>query len=154
MRPGVPFMEVVDPSVMEVQVPVNQEDLLSLADRTKGAGASGRLLRPVLPGQLESVDPMGTPGDFSNKVRNFSANVLNQRVTIPRLMPDLSAAVDVEPGRWTASQWRRGRCAMKRRLRDMWAKRRTSVGCSLWSAPVGRLRCCTLLGQGALGSDL
>ena len=30
VRPGVPFMQVVDPSRMQVQVPVNQEDFLSL----------------------------------------------------------------------------------------------------------------------------
>ncbi len=30
VRPGVPFMQVVDPSKMNVEVPVNQQDFLSL----------------------------------------------------------------------------------------------------------------------------
>jgi len=52
---GVPFMQVVDPSIMEVQVPVNQEDLLGLklAESTR---ASGRILDLIFEGQLESVD--------------------------------------------------------------------------------------------------
>jgi hypothetical protein len=49
----------------------------------------------VFPGQLESVDPMGTSGDFSSKLRNFSATFSIQGHD-PRLMPDLSAAVDVD----------------------------------------------------------
>jgi multidrug resistance efflux pump len=95
VRPGVPFMQVVDPAVMEVRVPVNQEDLLSLKIGEKAhvhLDAYGDL---VLPGQLESIDPMGTPGDFSTRVRRFSATFSIDGHD-PRLMPDLSAAVDVD----------------------------------------------------------
>jgi HlyD family secretion protein len=97
VRPGVPFMEVVDPAIMEVQVPVNQEDLLNLHIGQKAQVHLDAYPDLVFEGQLESVDPMGTPGDFSNKVRNFSAtfSISGQD---PRLMPDLSAAVDVQPG--------------------------------------------------------
>jgi multidrug efflux pump subunit AcrA (membrane-fusion protein) len=96
VRPGVPFMEVVDPSVMEVQVPVNQEDLLSLHIGQKAQVHLDAYSDLTFEGQLESVDPMGTPGDFSNKVRNFSAT-FSISGHDPRLMPDLSAAVDVQP---------------------------------------------------------
>jgi hypothetical protein len=41
---------------------------------------------------------MGRTGDFSNKVRTFSA-VFSIAGHDPRLMPDLSAAVDVKPDR-------------------------------------------------------
>jgi multidrug efflux pump subunit AcrA (membrane-fusion protein) len=97
VRPGVPFMEVVDPAIMEVQVPVNQEDLLNLHIGQKAQVHLDAYPDLVFEGQLESVDPMGTPGDFSNKVRNFSAtfSISGQD---PRLMPDLSAAIDVQPG--------------------------------------------------------
>jgi len=44
---------------------------------------------------LESIDPMGRPGDFSSKLRKFSATFSIQGHD-PRLMPDLSAAVDVD----------------------------------------------------------
>jgi len=96
VRSGVAFMQVVDPSHMDVQVTVNQEDLLGLKI---GQNASVHLdAYPGLTfqGQLESLGPMGRTGDFSNKVRTFSA-VFSIAGHDPRLMPDLSAAVDVKP---------------------------------------------------------
>jgi multidrug resistance efflux pump len=95
VRSGVAFMQVVDPERMEVQIPVNQEDLLSLKI---GEGATVRLdAYPglVFQGRLENIGPMGRSGDFSPKVRTFSA-VFSIVGHDPRLMPDLSAAVDVD----------------------------------------------------------
>jgi HlyD family secretion protein len=95
IRPGVPFMQVVDPSSMQVHVLVNQEDLAKL---TLGQSAQVHLdAYPdlALSGQLESIDPMGKPGDFSSRMRNFSAT-FSVKGSDPRLMPDLSAAVDVQ----------------------------------------------------------
>lgn len=95
VRPGVPFMQVVDPSIMEVHVMVNQEDLAKL---TLGQAAQVHLdAYPdiTLPGKLESIDPMGKPGDFSSRMRNFSAT-FSVKGSDARLMPDLSAAVDVQ----------------------------------------------------------
>jgi HlyD family secretion protein len=95
IRPGVPFMQVVDPSIMQVHVMVNQEDLAKL---TLGQPAQVHLdaySDLTLPGQLESIDPMGKPGDFSSRMRNFSAT-FSVTGADPRLMPDLSAAVDVQ----------------------------------------------------------
>ena len=94
VRPGVPFMQVVDPTIMEVRVPVNQEDLLGLKVGEKAVVRLDAYADMVFPAQLESIDPMGTPGDFSSKLRNFSATFSIQGHD-PRLMPDLSAAIDV-----------------------------------------------------------
>jgi HlyD family secretion protein len=94
--PGSPFMQVVDPSVMEVQVPVNQEDLLGLQIGQKARVRLDAYADLVFDGQLESIDPMGKPGNFSSKLRSFSAT-FSIKGQDPRLMPDLSAAVDVEP---------------------------------------------------------
>jgi multidrug resistance efflux pump len=96
VRPGVPFMQVVDPSVMQVHVLVNQEDLTAL-----NVGQRARVHLDAYPdlnfaGKLESIDPMGKRGDFSAKLRNFSAT-FSIEGNDTRLMPDLSAAVDVEP---------------------------------------------------------
>jgi multidrug efflux pump subunit AcrA (membrane-fusion protein) len=96
VRPGVPFMQVVDPAIMEVRVPVNQEDLLGLKIGGKALVHLDAYTDLAFPGQLESIDPMGTPGDFSPKLRNFSATFSIDGHD-PRLMPDLSAAVDVDP---------------------------------------------------------
>jgi hypothetical protein len=49
----------------------------------------------VLRGRLEQVAPIGRGGDFSAKVRTFSA-IFSIQDHDPRLMPDLSAAVDVD----------------------------------------------------------
>ncbi len=95
VRPGVAFMQVVDPSIMQVHAMVNQEDLAKLS-----LGQSVQVHLDAYPdlafgGKLASVDPMGKRGDFSSRLRNFSAtfSILG---TDPRLMPDLSAAVDVQ----------------------------------------------------------
>jgi multidrug resistance efflux pump len=94
VRPGVPFLQVIDPSRMEVHVPVNQEDLLHL---TVGQQVSVHLdAYPDLTfqGHLDSIDPLGQKGDFSAQLRKFSATFSIQG-SDPRLMPDLSAAVDL-----------------------------------------------------------
>ncbi len=95
VRPGVPFMEVVDPSAMQVHVQVNQEDLVALK-----VGQRARVRLDAYPdlqfaGRLESIDPMGKRGDFSAKLRTFSA-IFSIEGADARLMPDLSAAVDIE----------------------------------------------------------
>jgi HlyD family secretion protein len=93
VRPGVPFMEVVDPSAMEVQVLVNQQDLLALHDGQKARVHLDAYPDLVCPAELEVIDPMGKPGDFSQKVRTFSTT-WSVMCTDPRLLPGLSAAVD------------------------------------------------------------
>ena len=101
VRPGVPFMEVVDPAVMQVHVQVNQQDLTALK-----VGQSALVHLDAYPdlqfsARLESIDPMGKRGDFSPKLRTFSA-IFSIQGSDNRLMPDLSAAVDVEPAPATA----------------------------------------------------
>jgi multidrug resistance efflux pump len=94
VRPGVPFMEVVDPAAMEVQARVIQEDLLSLVVGQQARVHLDAYPDLVFPGRLESIDPMGQPGDFSSKLRMFTATFSIQGAD-PKLMPDLSAAVEI-----------------------------------------------------------
>ena len=96
VNPGVPFLQVVDPTNMEVRVRLNQEDLLGVHIGQKAQVHLDAYNDLVLPGQLESIDPMGIAGDFSPKLRTFSAT-FSINGHDPRLMPDLSAAVDVDP---------------------------------------------------------
>jgi HlyD family secretion protein len=96
VRPGVPFMQVVDPSMMEVQVAVNQEDLLGLSLGQKALVHLDAYPDLTFQGELQSIDPMGKNGDFSSRLRNFAAS-FSIKGNDPRLMPDLSAAVDVQP---------------------------------------------------------
>jgi HlyD family secretion protein len=95
VRPGVPFMRVVDPSQMSVTAEVNQADFLDLH-----IGQRGRVYLDAYPGlrfsgRLETFTPLAHTGRFSDKVRTFSA-LFSIEGSNPKLMPDLSAAVDVE----------------------------------------------------------
>jgi len=94
IRPGVPFLQVIDPSLMEVRVPVNQEDLLSLSVGQKVVVHLDAYPDLAFHGRLDSIDPMGQKGDFSAQLRKFSA-IFSIQGNDPRLMPDLSAAVDL-----------------------------------------------------------
>jgi len=52
----------------------------------------------VFNGRLEQIAPVARNGSFSLKVRTFTA-IFSIEGNDPRLMPDLSAAVDVNLGR-------------------------------------------------------
>jgi HlyD family secretion protein len=95
VRPGVSFMQVVNPSAMQVRVLVDQADVLALR---VGQAAQVRLdayPELVFPGKLEQLAPIGENGRFSDKLRTFAA-VFSIQGSEARLMPDLTAAVDVE----------------------------------------------------------
>jgi HlyD family secretion protein len=95
VRPGVAFMQVVNPSTMQVRVFANQRDYPSLA---VGQTAKVRLdAYPDLdfPAKLDQLSPIGEGGDFSSKLRSFVVIVAISG-NDPKLMPDLSAAVAVD----------------------------------------------------------
>jgi HlyD family secretion protein len=95
VRAGTSFMQVVDPSKMEVRVAVNQSDVekIGIGDRA--------VIRPdAYPGMsltavLDEMSPLGQEGNFSDKIRLFSARFSIQG-SDPRLLPDLSVAVDID----------------------------------------------------------
>jgi HlyD family secretion protein len=95
IRAGVAFMQVVDPSVMQVRVPVNQEDLLGLQIGQTAKVHLDAYPELMFPGRLEEMAPIGKSGDFSSRLRSFAV-IFSIKGSDPRLMPDLSAAVDVD----------------------------------------------------------
>ncbi len=95
VRPGVPFMQVVDPSAMQVRLRVNQADLLYVRAGQQVQVRLDAYPEMVFPGKLEQLSPIGANGQFSDKVRTFVA-LFSIQGSDPKLMPDLSAAVDVE----------------------------------------------------------
>jgi biotin carboxyl carrier protein len=95
VRPGVPFMEVVDPSRMQVRVLANQEDFLALQIAQLSKVHLDAYPELVFPGKLEEMAPIGRNGDFSSKLRTFAV-VFSITGSDTKLMPDLSAAVDVD----------------------------------------------------------
>ncbi len=97
VRPGLPFMAVVDPSQMEVRVELNQVDLLKVRP-----GLHAKMHLDAYPGielcaTLEDISPLGHKGQFSETVRVFAARFSVQG-TDPKLLPDLSAALDLDLG--------------------------------------------------------
>ena len=88
-------MQIVDPSVMQVSVPANQEDFFSLHVGQAARVHLDAYPELVFPGRLEQIAPLGRSGDFSSKLRNFGV-LFSIQGNDPRLMPDLSAAVDVD----------------------------------------------------------
>ncbi|HEY1679451.1 MAG TPA: efflux RND transporter periplasmic adaptor subunit, partial [Candidatus Sulfotelmatobacter sp.] len=95
VRAGVPFMQVVNPATMQVRVMANQEDFPVLQ---VGQTAKVRLdAYPdmVFSGKIDQVSPIGENSDFSPTIKNF-AIVVAIEGNDPKLMPDLSAAVDVD----------------------------------------------------------
>jgi membrane fusion protein (multidrug efflux system) len=94
VRAGITFMQVVDPSSMQVRALVNQEDFPALR-----FGDTAQIHLDAYPelgfhGRLVEMAPIARNGDFSDKIRSFSV-VFSIGGTDPKLMPDLSAAVDV-----------------------------------------------------------
>jgi len=108
VRPGVPFLQVVNPATMQVRVHANQQDFPALRI---GQSAKVRLdayPEMVLQGKVDQVSPIGEGGDFSNKLRTFVVIVAIEG-NDPKLMPDLSAAVDVDTANRSAQSATAGR---------------------------------------------
>jgi multidrug resistance efflux pump len=95
VRAGVPFMQVVNPATMQVRVLANQQDFPSLQ-----AGQTAKVRLDAYPdlvfaAKLDQLAPIAEGGEFSNKLRTFVV-IVSIEGNDPRLMPDLSAAVDVD----------------------------------------------------------
>ena len=134
-RPGMPIMQVVDPAAMLVRVKVNQADVHVLR-----AGQPARISLDAYPdlhftGRVEQVAPVGTTSMLTDRVRNFVA-IVSIQGSHPKLMPDLSAAVDVELERKDNVDRRASRCGRRARTT------RSACGCS--TATRARTRTVTL----------
>ena len=95
VRPGVPFMQVVNPAAMQVRVLANQQDYPSLRVGQAAKVRMDAYPELVFPARLDQVAPIGEGGDFSSKLRSFVV-IVSIEGNDPKLMPDLSAAVDVD----------------------------------------------------------
>ena len=95
MSPGEPILQVVNQSAMQVRARINQADLPLIR---VGLPVTVRLdAYPDLEmsGRISQIGPIGVSGSFSPRVRAFAA-VITVDGTNPRLLPDLTAAIDVE----------------------------------------------------------
>jgi multidrug efflux pump subunit AcrA (membrane-fusion protein) len=95
VRAGIPFMQIVNQGAMQVRARVNQADvsLLQLGQAVRiGLDAYPDL---SFSGKIERVAAIGVTSGLSDKVRTFNV-VFSISGSDPRLMPDLSASLDVE----------------------------------------------------------
>jgi multidrug efflux pump subunit AcrA (membrane-fusion protein) len=95
VRPGVPFLQVVDPQAMQVRARVNQVDALHLNVGQKATVRLDAYPDLAFPGRVRQVAAIALGGSFSDKIRTFPV-IFAIEGSDPRTMPDLSAAVDVE----------------------------------------------------------
>ncbi len=96
VRPGVPIMDVVDPTLMRVRARINQADVSRIA-----VGAPARIVLDSYPerefrGRLDQLSPVASTSAISARVRTFLA-LFSIEGSDPHLLPDLAAAVDVTP---------------------------------------------------------
>ena len=95
MWPGAPVLQVVNQAQMLVRAKVNQTDVGFVRP---GQSVTVRLdAYPdlQLPGHIATIGPIGLPGSFSTRVRAFTA-VITIEGSNARVLPDLTAAIDVE----------------------------------------------------------
>jgi HlyD family secretion protein len=95
VRAGVPFMQIVNPGAMQVRARVNQADvsLLRLGQPVQiGLDAYPDL---TFKGKVERIAAIGVTSGLSDRVRTFNV-LFSIAGSDARLMPDLSASLDVE----------------------------------------------------------
>jgi len=88
-------MQVIDPAAMRVRVLVNQADVRFLGEGQTARVRLDAYPELVFPGTLERIAAIAKVSDLSEGVRTFAA-LFALKGQEPRLLPDLSAAVDVE----------------------------------------------------------
>jgi multidrug resistance efflux pump len=97
VRPGLPIVDIVDPTAMRVRARVNQADVGLVAP---GLPAEIRLdAYPELrfDGRVDILSPLGVTSSMTPTVRTFIALISIQGMHA-KLMPDLTASVDVKIG--------------------------------------------------------
>lgn len=92
---GTAFMQVVNPGAMRVRGQVNQQDVPQMQIGQKVEVRLDAYPEMVFHGHVDLVSSMGTADDFSPKLHTFMMLFVIDGAD-PKLLPDLSAAVDVE----------------------------------------------------------
>jgi multidrug resistance efflux pump len=94
LRPGVPILDIIDATSMQVRAKVNQADFphVKVGDAVKVRLDAYPAL--IFDGRLSSIAPIGVTSSLSNDVRTFTALVAILG-TSPQLMPDLTASVEI-----------------------------------------------------------
>ena len=95
VEPGTTFMQVVNPATMQVRAQANQQDFPRLQVGQIGKVRLDAYPELLFPAKIEQIAPIGEHGSFSDKLRAFAV-IISIQGNNPKLMPDLSAAFDVD----------------------------------------------------------
>jgi multidrug resistance efflux pump len=96
VRAGIPILEVVDPTAMRVRANVNQADVARLTPGAPVRVTLDSYPAKTFPGRVEYVSPVAIASVLSARVRTFLA-VFSVAGTDEHLLPDLAAAIDLDP---------------------------------------------------------
>ena len=95
VRPGGGIMLVVDPSAMQVVARLNQVDIAQVRVGQDADVLLDAYPGLVFPGKVERISAISTSSGYSKRIRHFAV-VVSIQGTNPKLLPDLTAAVDVK----------------------------------------------------------
>ena len=94
--PGSPLIRLFDPSQMEVDVSISEADRALLTTGAKASVHLDAFPTAVFAARFDAAGPVATSG-LGVPVKTFAGRFLLEQ-SDPRLLPDLSAAVDVRAG--------------------------------------------------------
>ena len=94
VRAGLPILDIIDASQMQVRAKVNQADVTLIAPGQPARVRLDAYPQLLFDGRVETVTPLGVSSEVSAKVRNFTA-VVSIHGSDPLLMPDLTASVEI-----------------------------------------------------------
>lgn len=99
VRPGIPILDVVDPSAMRVRALVNQADINRLSVGQPALVTLDSYPARTFDARLQQLSPVATTSTLNPRVRSFLA-VFSIVGSDAHLLPDLAAAIDVaaQPG--------------------------------------------------------
>lgn len=97
VRSGLPIVDVVDPTRMQVRARVNQADITFVRIGQKARVSLDAYPDLAFEGRVEQLSPLALLSTLTPKVRSFVA-IVSIQGSHPSLMPDLSAAIDLAAG--------------------------------------------------------
>ena len=92
--PGMPILRIFNPSKMVVTTTINEPDISSVKKDTRARLFLDAYPNAVFDARLETASPVATAG-MDSPVRTFTA-VFRIEQQNPLLLPDLSAALEIE----------------------------------------------------------
>ena len=95
VRPGIAFMQIVNPASMRVRARVNQQDVPPLQVGQPVLVQLDAYPELHMNGKLSQLPAIGVVSNMSAKVHTFTI-LFSIEGSDPKLLPDLSAAIDVE----------------------------------------------------------